>query len=219
MLRILYEDNHLIAVFKPAGTLVQGDISQKRCLMDDIKDYLKQKYQKPGNVFLGLIHRLDRPTAGIVLFAKTSKGAARVSEQFRTHTVKKIYQAVVHGVVKEKSKTLVHYLHKNHNTNIVTIVSKNHEGSQLCELSYTLLRTNGKYSLLEVHLKTGRSHQIRAQLSEIGHPIVGDVKYGAPKSRDFDGTIALAAVELHFTTATGSETKTIHTDWDGAKMV
>jgi 23S rRNA pseudouridine1911/1915/1917 synthase len=200
-LNILYEDNHLIAVYKPAGILVQADWKGERTLMDEVKDYLKEKYQKEGNVFLGLIHRLDHPVSGIILFAKTSKGASRLGEQFRNHTVKKVYQAVVQGVPKEKSSTLRNYLLKNENTNTTRVFDEPYEGALEAILHYKLLESAQGKSLVEVILETGRSHQIRAQLSHIGNPIVGDTKYGAEKGQK-EGEIMLQATELHFMTAT-----------------
>jgi len=208
MLKVLYEDNHSIAVFKPAGVLVQGDIGGEKCLMDDVKEYLKKKYHKPGNVFLGLLHRLDRPVSGIVLFAKTSKGASRLSEQFRNHTVEKIYQAKVFGRPKKDRGTLINYLVKNEEKNFVKVFDKEVASSQRAELDYEVLESNGKNSILKIILKTGRSHQIRAQLSHVGCPIVGDVKYGA-KEPLADKSIALAAVQLVFETATGGERREI----------
>ncbi len=216
-LEILYEDNHLIAVFKPAGLLVQGDITGEPTLMDEVKKYLKEKYKKPGNVFLGLVHRLDRPVSGIVLFAKTSKGAARVSEQIREREMRKTYHALVKGEIKPPKGTLKNFLIKDEEKRIA-IVSKEGEGD-FAELDYETVKTNGKFSLLNINLKTGRFHQIRVQLSAVGHPIVGDKKYGA-KDTLSDGAIALCATELTFETATPSassgqatETKTIKIDW------
>lgn len=211
MLRILYEDNHLIAVYKSAGILVQGDKTGDPCLMDEVKRYLKEKYQKPGNVFLGLLHRLDRPVLGIVLFAKTGKGASRLSEQFRSHTVEKRYVTLVEGCPKEKSKMLIHYIKKNQQTNTVTVYDRETPDALYAELSYEVIAKGEKTSLLEVTLKTGRSHQIRAQLARIGCPIVGDVKYGATKPLS-DASVALCAVSLSFSTATGNERKYIHID-------
>lgn len=211
-IKILYEDNHLIAVYKPAGMLVQGDKSGDKSLMDEVKSYIKEKYQKPGNVFLGLVHRLDRNVDGIVLFAKTSKGASRVSEQFRLHTVKKIYHAWVEGVVLEKRATLVHILRHDENQNKTQVFEENlhgyGQGGDRAELSYELVKTEGNFSLLKVFLKTGRHHQIRAQLSHIGYPIVGDKKYGARTVLP-EHKIALTATELSFETATGGEQKTV----------
>lgn len=207
-LRILYEDNHLIAVYKESGILVQGDETGDRSLMDDVKEYLKEKYQKQGQVFLGLIHRLDRPVSGIVLFAKTSKGASRLSEQFRSHTVEKEYAALVEGVPSEAGGTLIHYIKKNPHTNTVTVYKKETPGAQYAELSYQVLERGKETALVAIRLKTGRPHQIRSQLAAIGYPIVGDSKYGA--ARSFEGkSIALAATHLSFTTATGNERKNI----------
>lgn len=207
-LQILYEDNHLIAVFKPAGVLVQGDETGDACLMDEVKKYLKEKYQKPGNVFLGMLHRLDRPVSGIVLFAKTSKGAARLSEQFRDHSIKKIYTALTEGVPRIKSDTLVHYLLKDKNKNTVEAFDEPTAGALRAELDYEVIKKINGRALLQIILKTGRSHQIRAQLKTIGCPIVGDVKYGGPKW-PYPQEIALCATELTFKLATGEENKTI----------
>jgi 23S rRNA pseudouridine1911/1915/1917 synthase len=211
-LNVLYEDNHLIAVEKPAGMLVQADDTRDKCLMDYVKEYLKEKYQKPGNVFLGLIHRLDRPVGGVVLFAKTSKGASRVSEQFRNHTIQKIYHAVVEGIPKVKSQTLVHYIEKVGENSFIARVSDTPNATSVkAELSYEVLDTKDNKALVKVLLKTGKFHQIRAQLAHIGHPIVGDIKYGA-KGKLLDQTILLKATTLTFTTATGDEQKTVSVD-------
>lgn len=203
-LNVLFEDNHLIAVFKPANMLVQGDVTGDVCLMDEVKKYLKEKYQKPGNVFLGLVHRLDRPVSGIVLFAKTSKGASRASEQFREHTIKKIYHAVVSGEPRP-SATLVHWILKDENKNKVEVFDREKKGALRAELSYEVVKTNGKYSLLKIELKTGRPHQIRAQFSTIGHPLVGDSKYGGEKNKN----LLLSATELSFDPATTGERQNI----------
>lgn len=203
MPEILYEDNHLIAVHKPAGVLVQGDASGEQCLMDEVKDYLKKKYKKKGNVFLGLLHRLDRPVEGVVLFAKTSKGASRLSEQIRNRTVEKIYRALVCGMPEKKSGHLVNKLEKD----IARRRVRESKAGDRAELFYNVEETGRKYSLVKVHLVTGKFHQIRAQFSLIGHPIAGDVKYGAPEA--FPWGIALAATSFSFETATTGERKTV----------
>jgi 23S rRNA pseudouridine1911/1915/1917 synthase len=203
-LRVLYEDNHLIAVFKPAGVLSQGDKTGDKSILDDAKQYLKEKYHKPGNVFLGLLHRLDRPVAGIVLFAKTSKGAARLSEQFRQHTVKKTYQALVLGKLHKEKGTLINKLGKDEKLN----KAKEYANGEEARLHYEVIKSNEKYSLLQVTIETGKFHQIRAQLSLAGHPILGDVKYKAPSPLP-DKSVALCATGLSFYPATSDELVTI----------
>ena len=200
-LDILYEDNHLIAVFKPVGVLTQADKSGSLNLMDKVKAYLKEKYRKPGNVFLGLLHRLDRPVSGIVLFAKTSKGASRLSEQFRNNKVEKIYHAIVFGKLKEREGRLINFIKKDKKTNKAIIYINKKEGSQRAELNYEVISSNNKYSFLKIKPKTGKFHQIRAQLSEISHPILGDIKYGALLALP-DKSIALCATSLSFETPT-----------------
>ena len=207
MLKVLYEDNHLIAVFKPAGILVQGDDSGDECLMDQVKEYLKEKYHKPGNVFLGLLHRLDRPVSGIVLFAKTSKGASRLSEQFRNHTIKKMYHALVETSSSRPlplAGTLVNYLKKDSETNKVAVFDKPHHGALRAELSYKILEQRKEQAVVEVELKTGRPHQIRVQFAHAGSPLVGDKKYGARTEFFKQGCIALQAVKLEFVHPTQS---------------
>ncbi len=211
MVQVLYEDNHLIAVAKPHGVLVQGDDTGDPTILDDVKLYLKEKYHKPGNVFLGVIHRLDRPVAGILLLAKTSKGASRASEQFRAHTMKKIYHAVVQGMPKQREAVLVHHLRKDTAKNIVYAMDKPTNETQEARLTYTVVRSSKEYSLVKVELHTGRPHQIRTQLSFIGHPIVGDVKYGS-RVPFTEGAIALMATDLSFTTATTDERVNVHLD-------
>lgn len=195
MLKVLYEDNHLIAVVKSAGMLSQRDKTGDVSILDEVREYLKEKYKKPGNVFLGLLHRLDRPVSGIILLAKTSKGASRLSEQFRENRIKKTYSALVLGKPKSDRGVLVDILSKK---NQKASVSK--KGKEAV-LAYEVVSSNEKYSLLKINLETGKFHQIRAQLSHAGFPIIGDVKYGGPKWRD-EKSIALAATELSFTTAT-----------------
>lgn len=211
-LNVLYEDNHLIAVEKPAGMLVQGDKTGDICLLDVVKKYLKEKYNKPGNVFLGLLHRLDRPVGGIVLFAKTSKGASRLSARFRERSVEKYYYAVVVGKTREANGTIVSFLKKDEEKNIVDVYQKEIFGAKMAELSWEVVEMGKKNSLLKIKLGTGRSHQIRAQLSSIGYPILGDIKYGA-KEPLTDGSIALHAAGLTFRLATSDEVKTLKIPW------
>lgn len=211
--KILYEDNHLIAAYKPAGTLVQADVSGDVPLLEEVRQYILEKYNKQGNVFLALIHRLDRNVAGIVLFGKTTKGASRLGQQFREHTVEKIYHAWVEGEIKNSEATLVHYLSRNEKNNTVQVSDEEVADSDRAELSYKVVEyiKEENKTLVKITLKTGRHHQIRAQFSKIGHPIMGDVKYGSKISYP-DLHIALYATELSFTTATGGERKTIITD-------
>lgn len=207
-LKVLYEDNHLIAVYKPAGTLVQGDKSGEISMIEEVKMYLKNKYEKPGNVFLGLIHRLDRNVDGVVLFAKTSKGASRLSEQFRNHTIEKVYHAWIHGNIIEDKKTLINFIKHDENQNFSEVFDNEVKDSDRAELLYELIKKENDFSLLKIILKTGRHHQIRAQFSHIGHPIVGDSKYGST-IRLPDQKIALTATSLSFETATTKEKKTV----------
>lgn len=210
-LRILYEDNHLIAVVKPSGVLVQGDASGELSLMDYVKEYLKEKYKKPGNVFLGLIHRLDKSVSGIVLFAKTSKGASRVSEQFRNREVSKKYVALLEGNLPKNTDTVELFLKKDEQARKANVFETDVSGSQKSSLSYKVLRRDKDATLVEVELYTGRFHQIRATFAHLGHSILGDAKYGAkhffaPKS------IALWATELSFRTATDGKEITLLLD-------
>jgi 23S rRNA pseudouridine1911/1915/1917 synthase len=203
-LKVLYEDNHLIVVYKPAGVLVQGDDTGDINLMDVAKEYLKEKYAKPGNVFLGLVHRLDRPVAGIVIYAKTSKGAARISEQFRDNEVEKIYFALVEGELEKPVDTLKNYISKDEIKKKASVFDEPGEGRSIAILSYEIIKSNKDFSLLKIKLETGRFHQIRAQLSHIGYPILGDIKYGAAKALS-DRSIGLIAGEISFKTATTGE--------------
>jgi 23S rRNA pseudouridine1911/1915/1917 synthase len=196
--QILYEDNHVVAVFKPFGMLTQGDATGDESLFDWVKTYLKEKYHKPGNVFLGLVHRLDRPVAGIVVFGKTSKGASRLSEQIRNHTVCKTYYAVVDGSwTVKKEQAMVQYLRKDPATNKVAVFDRPEPDAQRAELAISTIAVVKNTTLMEVALRTGRSHQIRAQLAHAGHPIVGDSKYGS-EQRFFDRSLALLAVKFSF---------------------
>jgi 23S rRNA pseudouridine1911/1915/1917 synthase len=209
-LTILYEDNHCLAVNKPARLLTMGDATGERTLLDVAKDYIKQSYDKPGAVFLGVVHRLDRPVSGVVLFARTSKAAARLSEQFRERTVEKVYRAIVEGVPPERDAVLQDWLWKDPGRNVTQVVREGTPGAQQAALAIKLLKTTGSRSLVEVHPVTGRSHQIRVQLASRGWPILGDGKYGS--SVRLDGSIALHASSLTFRHPTKGEEVTVTSD-------
>jgi len=194
---ILFEDNHLIAVLKRAGDIVQIDETGDEPLDEQVKKYLAAKYNKPNSAFLGVVHRLDRPVSGVILFAKTSKALERMNAVFKNREVKKTYWAVVRNKPAKASGVLVHWLIKNPQKNIVTPYNTEVPGSQRCELSYRLLGELGGYYLIEVDPLTGRSHQIRVQLSTMGCPIVGDNKYGYPRGSR-KGSICLHARRLQF---------------------
>ena len=195
-LSILYLDNHLIAVYKPPGLLTQADDSGSESLVGQVKKWIKLEYKKPGNVFLGLVHRLDRNVSGVVLFARTSKAASRLSEQFRKKTINKVYRTTVEGIPNPKETTLTHYLRKEKSLKS-TVFNRPEKNTQKAELEYKTLENRKTSSLLEVRLRTGRFHQIRAQLSFIGHPILGDKKYGSTITLP-DRQIALYAHQLVF---------------------
>ncbi|MEI8348202.1 MAG: RluA family pseudouridine synthase [Pseudomonadota bacterium] len=186
---ILFEDNHLLVVVKPSNIPVQEDDSGDLDLQNSWKNYLKDKYQKPGNVFLGIVHRLDRPVGGVMVFAKTSKAASRLSEQIRQEQWKKIYLAVVHGnpTSGPVDIRLEHFLLKDNDANMVQVVDAQTLGAKRAILLYKKLQTEKNCSLLQVQLLTGRSHQIRVQLSTIGHPLLGDQKYGEGKMDKISG--------------------------------
>lgn len=192
---IIFEDNHLLAVNKPAGLLVQGDDTGDRTLLDLAKDYLKEKYNKPGNVYIGLPHRLDRPVSGVVLLAKTSKALERLNKIFKTRAVEKVYWALVENRPNEVEGRLTHYLVKNAKLNITRAYTTERSDSKFADLSYSLLREAGGKFLLEVKPVTGRPHQIRVQLASMGCSIVGDLKYGSPKPLK-DASICLHARSL-----------------------
>lgn len=179
-LKILYEDNHIIVVEKPPNIPSQSDKTEDEDMLTIIKQYLKEKYQKPGNVYLGLIHRLDRPVGGVMVFAKTSKAAARLSEQIRNKTFKKEYLAIVDGKLEKQKATLEDYLIKNQKNNISKVVKENTKNAKYAKLDYEVIKYNEEtnLSLLKISLHTGRHHQIRVQLANIGHSICGDQKYG-----------------------------------------
>jgi Pseudouridylate synthases, 23S RNA-specific len=194
---IIYEDNHLIAVNKNCHEIVQGDKTGDSPLSDKIKTYLKEKYAKPGNVFVGLTHRLDRPVTGIVIFAKTSKALSRMNEMFRNGEVKKTYWAIVKNYPPEQEDELIHWLVRNEKQNKSYAYDSEKPNSKKAVLCYRIISRSEKYFLLEIDLKTGRHHQIRCQLAKIGCPIKGDLKYGAERSNP-DGGINLHARKVEF---------------------
>lgn len=195
---VLYEDNHIIAVSKAVGEITQGDKTGDRTLGDDVKEYIKVKYNKPGEVFLGVTHRLDRPTTGVVLFARTGKALSRLNEMFRTHhAIRKTYWAVVQGAPRQREARLENWLTRNEKLNKSFIVGKEQGDAKQAILTYKTLAVGEHYSLLEVDLQTGRHHQIRCQLAAIGCPIRGDLKYGAKRSNP-DGGISLHARQIEF---------------------
>jgi 23S rRNA pseudouridine1911/1915/1917 synthase len=196
-LEVLFEDNHLIIVNKKSGDIVQGDKTGDTPLSEIVKDYIKDKYNKPGNVFLGVVHRLDRPTTGIVVFARTSKALERFNKMLRDKTVNKTYWAVVKNKPEKDSDTLISFLRKNPKNNKSTSYSSEIEGSKKAILHYKLLKSLDNYHLLEVDLETGRHHQIRCQLSAIGSSIKGDLKYGFDRSNK-DASIHLHARKIDF---------------------
>ncbi|MBQ8049994.1 MAG: RluA family pseudouridine synthase [Bacteroidaceae bacterium] len=196
-MKVLYEDNHIVIVSKRAGEIVQGDKTGDTPLSETVKSYLKERYQKPGNVFLGVVHRLDRPVSGIVLFARTSKALSRLSEMFRTRAVRKTYWAIVTHEPPQPEGTLTHWLTRDERTNKARAYDREVPGSKQAVLDYRLLACSDRYWLVEVSLHTGRHHQIRCQLAKIGCPIKGDLKYGAPRSNP-DGSISLHARRIAF---------------------
>ena len=195
--QIVFEDNHILVINKAAGQLVQGDKTGDLSLLDLIKNFIKNRDHKPGNVFLGLVHRIDRPTSGLVIYAKTSKALSRLTQMVKNREIKKTYWAVVPKVEIPKSQRLIHYLQKNEKNNKATVFPKVTEGAKESILNYKVIKILDNFQLLEVDLETGRHHQIRAQLSKIGIPIKGDLKYGSARSNP-DGGIHLHARKLEF---------------------
>ncbi|HAT3994159.1 TPA: RNA pseudouridine synthase [Elizabethkingia anophelis] len=195
--QIVYEDNHLLVINKQVGQLVQGDKTGDKSLLDEIKDFIKIRDHKPGNVFLGLVHRIDRPTSGLVIYAKTSKALSRLTQMVKNREIEKTYWAIVPKEMIPLEQKLVHYLRKNEKNNKATVFEKVTEGAKEARLHYKVIRTLDNYYLLEIDLETGRHHQIRAQLAKIGIPIKGDLKYGASRSNP-DGGIHLHARKLSF---------------------
>jgi 23S rRNA pseudouridine1911/1915/1917 synthase len=203
---ILYEDNHVIAVYKPAGVLVQGDASGRPTLMDAVKLHIARKYRKPGNVFLGLVQRLDRPVSGVIVFARTSKAAGRLSEQIRERAIAKTYHALVEGQVAAESRRLVHWLSEA--DGFVSAHDEPGPERKEARLSLRVLRRGRTTTLLEIDLETGRKHQIRVQLARCGHPVLGDSRYGASQPWRGPG-IALVAERIRFRHPTQEREMTI----------
>ncbi|NCC10862.1 MAG: RNA pseudouridine synthase [Bacteroidia bacterium] len=201
---VVYEDNHLIVVNKSASEIVQGDKTGDQPLSEMVKAYLKEKYQKPGNVFVGVTHRLDRPVSGLVIFAKTSKALSRLNEMFRNGEVKKTYWAIVKNEPKEHAGELTHFMVRNEKQNKSYAYDREVANSKKAVLDYRLIGHSLNYYLLEVDLKTGRHHQIRCQLAKMGSPIKGDLKYGFPRSNP-DGSICLHARRVVFIHPTSKE--------------
>jgi len=203
-LAVLHTDNHTIVVNKGAGDIVQGDKTGDEPLSEMVKQYIKKEFNKPGNVFCGVVHRLDRPTSGAIVFARTSKGLSRLNEQFRGKSTKKVYWAVVEKMPGKKEGTLTHYLKRNEKQNKSYASAQETDGSKKAVLHYRWVTSSDKYHLLEVTLETGRHHQIRCQLAAIGCIIKGDLKYGAKRSNK-DGSIHLHARELEYDHPTSKE--------------
>jgi 23S rRNA pseudouridine1911/1915/1917 synthase len=197
MAEILYEDNHIIAVYKRSSDLAQGDKTGDASLDNEIKRYIEQKYKKPGEAFLGVVHRLDRPVSGVIIFARTSKALERLNEMFRDKLVKKTYLAIVKERPPEDEATITHFLKKNEKQNKSYVFDNEVKGSKEASMTYRLKGRSEKYYLLEIELHSGRHHQIRAQLAKIGCPIKGDLKYGYSRSNE-DGSISLFARRLEF---------------------
>lgn len=200
---ILYEDNHVIVVLKPQNVPTCEDESKDKDLLTMVKEYIKRAYQKTGNVYVGLVHRLDRPTGGVMVFAKSSKAAARLSEGMKTGDFEKRYYTVLVNPPKEKKATLTNYLKKNAVTNMVYVTGSAVEGAKLARLDYAVLEEKDDLALADVRLHTGRSHQIRVQMSAIGSPVYGDMRYGGEKA--VKGNLALWAYYLSFTHPTTGE--------------
>ena len=196
-MQVVYEDNHIIIVYKESGEIVQGDKTGDEPLAEKVKAYLKEKYAKPGLVFLGIVHRLDRPVSGLVMFARTSKALTRLNDMFRHGDIHKTYWAVVQDKPEESEGTLEHWLTRNEKQNKTYAYYHEVPGSKKAILNYRMIGQTDRYYLLEINLLTGRHHQIRCQLAEMGCPIKGDLKYGARRSNP-DGSISLLAHRLEF---------------------
>ncbi len=196
-LEVLFEDNHIIIVNKKAGDITQGDKTGDKPLSDVVKEYVKDKYNKPGNVFIGTVHRLDRPTSGVLIFARTSKALERLNKMLREKTIDKTYWALVKDTPRKPIDSLINFLKKDSKKNKSFVYKKEVEGSKKAILHYKVIKKLDNYSLLEIDLETGRHHQIRTQLSHIGSPIKGDLKYGFKRSNK-DGSISLHARKIEF---------------------
>ena len=204
-MEVVYEDNHIIIVYKESGEIVQGDKTGDRPLSDIVKDYIKEKYQKPGAVFLGVVHRLDRPVSGLVVFARTSKALSRLNKMFAEGEVHKTYWAITKNAPRSSEGTLTHWLVRNEKQNKSYAYDNEKPNAKKAILEYRVLSHSDNYSLLEVRLMTGRHHQIRCQLAAIGCPIKGDLKYGAPRSNP-DGSISLLSRRVEFVHPVSKET-------------
>lgn len=204
-MNVVYEDNHIIIVNKQSGEIVQGDKTGDTPLSDIVKQYIKEKYNKPGNVFLGVVHRLDRPVSGLVVFAKTSKALSRLNEMFRTGDVHKTYWAIVKKNDIAPEATLIDWLTRNERQNKSYAHNREVPGAKKAVLSYKVRSMSDNYMLLEVRLMTGRHHQIRCQLAHMGCPIKGDLKYGSPRSNP-DGSISLMSRRVEFVHPVSKET-------------
>ena len=207
-MEVVYEDNHIIIVNKQSGEIVQGDKTGDRPLSDIVKDYIKEKYQKPGAVFLGVVHRLDRPVSGLVVFARTSKALTRLNKMFAEGEVHKTYWALVKNAPQKTEDTLTHWLVRNEKQNKSYAYATEKPNAKKAILKYRLIGKSDNYSLLEVQLMTGRHHQIRCQLAAIGCPIKGDLKYGAPRSNP-DGSISLLSRKMEFVHPVSKERITV----------
>lgn len=196
-MKVVYEDNHIIIVNKEAGEIVQGDKTGDTPLSEIVKEYIKKKYNKPGNVFCGVVHRIDRPVEGLVIFARTSKALERLNKMLRDGEIHKTYHALVEGKVPTESGQLENYLVSDGRINKTFIAKESTPGAKLSKLQYRTIAVGDRYSLIEINLLTGRKHQIRCQLSAMGHPIKGDLKYGARRSNP-NGGISLQAHKIEF---------------------
>ena len=196
-MEIVYEDNHIIVVKKEVGEIVQGDKTGDKPLSEMVREYIKEKYNKPGNVFCGVVHRIDRPVSGLVIFARTSKALERLNKMLRDGEIHKTYHALVEGHPDKEEDLLENYLVSDGRINKTFVTDANNPNAKLSRLKYRTIKSLDRYTLLEVELLTGRKHQIRAQLSTMGHPIKGDLKYGARRSNK-DGGISLEAHKIEF---------------------